>query len=158
LRGWQLAAAIVVAVAVSVVVWHAFTLHVLRDELGMRVFREEVAGPVDWTAGMLYHAWLMLFFGGLATVVAASQRWRRRMLSTLRATEIARATSQQRLAEARLATLEARVNPDYLYRTLSRLERLYEEDPPAADRLLDELIAFLRGALAGSRTPTLKDV
>jgi hypothetical protein len=158
LRVWQVGLAIVVGVVLSVLVWHAFTLVVLRNEFGMRLFREQVAGPVDWTAGMLYHGWLMLFFGGLAAVVTASQRSRRRMLSALRAAELGRATSQQRLAEARLATLEARVDPDYLYRTLSRLESLYEDDSPAADRLLDELIAFLRNALAETRGPILKEV
>jgi sensor histidine kinase YesM len=142
---------------VSVVVWHAFTLLVLRDQFGMRLFREEVAGSIDWKVGLLYHAWLMLFFGGLTAVVTASQRRRARMLSALRAAELGRATSQQRLAEARLGSLEARVDPDYLYRSLSRLERLYEYDPSAADHLLDELIAFLRNALAEGNRSTLKE-
>jgi len=97
--------------------------------------------------GLLYHTWLMLFFGTLIAAVGASQRSRSRMLSALRSAELDRATSQQRLVAARLAALEARIDPDYLYHTLSRLERLYEDDPPAADHLLDELIAFLRKGL-----------
>jgi hypothetical protein len=119
----------------------------------MRLFREHVGQPGNWMGGMLYHAWLMLFFGGLSAAVGASERWRTRMLHALRSAELSRATSQQRLAEARLAALQARVDPDYLYHTLSRLERLYEEDPPAADRLLDELIAFLRNALVDANAP-----
>jgi hypothetical protein len=43
------------------------------------------------------------------------------------------------------------VEPDFLLHTLTRLEHSYEVDPNAADRLLDELIAFLRGALADIR-------
>jgi LytS/YehU family sensor histidine kinase len=93
----------------------------------------------------------MLFFGGLAAAVYASRRRRARMLAALRAAELGRATSQQRLAEARLASLQARVEPDFLLQTLTRLEQSYEADPHAADRLLDELIAFLRGALADIR-------
>ena len=56
-------------------------------------------------------------------------------------------------SEAGLASLEERVAPGYLYDTLSRLERLYEDDPPAADRLLEELIDFLRRALAPMKIP-----
>jgi len=148
LHAWQLGLAVIVGVSASVILWHAFCGFVLRDQLGMRLFRDHVGQPGDWMGGVLYHAWLMLFFGGLIAAVGASQRWRTRMVSALRSAELARATSQQRLAEARLASLEARVDPDYLYHALSRLQRLYEDDPPAADRLLDELIIFLRNALA----------
>jgi signal transduction histidine kinase len=41
-----------------------------------------------------------------------------------------------------------------LLQTLARLEQAYETDPHAADRLLDELIAFLRDALADMRAST----
>lgn len=153
LRAWQLGLALVGGVTASVIIWHAFSVLVLRDQLGMRLFRDHVGQPGNWMGGMLYNAWLMLFFGGLIAAVGASQRWRTRMLSALRSAELGRATSQQRLAESRLASLEARIDPDYLYHTLSRLERLYEDDPPAADHLLDELIAFLRNALTEAGTP-----
>lgn len=157
LRAWQLGLAVVGGVTASVIIWHAFSVLVLRDQLGMHLFRDQVGQPGNWIGGVLYHAWLMLFFGGLITAVDASQRWRTRMLSALRTAELGRATSQQRLVEARLASLEARIDPDYLYHTLSRLERLYEDDPPAADYLLDELIAFLRNALAEGSIPGTKE-
>jgi hypothetical protein len=156
LRAWQVALALATGVTTSVILWHAFSILVLRDQLGMRLFRDQVGQPGNWVGGMLYHAWVMLFFGGLIAAVAASQRWRTRMLSALRSAELARATSQQRLAEAKLTSLEARMDPDHLYRTLTRLERLYEDDPPAADGVLDELIAFLRHALAEAR-PQMKE-
>jgi LytS/YehU family sensor histidine kinase len=73
------------------------------------------------------------------------------MLFALRAAELRRAETQQRLAEAKLAALHARVDPDHLLHTLTRLAQTYEIDPTSADRLLDELIAFLRGALAEIR-------
>jgi hypothetical protein len=157
MRAWQLALAIVIGVTASVIIWHAFTVLVLRDQLGMRLFRDHVGQPGNSMGTVLYHAWLMLFFGGLIAAVGASQRWRTRMLSALRSAELGRATAQQQLAEARLASLEARIDPDYLCHTLSRLERLYEEHPTAADRLLDELIGFLRNALAEPRTRKSKE-
>jgi hypothetical protein len=158
LRAWQLLFAIVAGVCLSVLVWHAFSTFVLRDQLGMRLFRDHVGQPANWAGSMLYHAWLMLFFGGLIAAVAASERSRTRMLAALRNAELGRATSQRQLAEARLASLEGRVDPDYLHHTLSRLERLYEDDPPAADRLLEELIAFMRKALGELNSLNPKEI
>lgn len=151
LRAWQLLLAVVVGTVAAVLTWQTFTLIVLRDGLGIRLFRDYLGTPVIWIGGVFYQGWLMLFFGGLAAAVYASRRRRARMLAALLAAELARATSQQRLAEARLASLQARVEPDFLLQTLTRLEQSYEADPDAADRLLDELIAFLRGALADIR-------
>jgi hypothetical protein len=151
LRARQLALAVVVGAFASALIWHTFTQFVLRDQLGVRLFNDHLGQPVIWPGLILYHAWLMLFFGGLAAAVQASQRQRVRMLAALRAAELGRATSQQRLAEARLASLQARIDPDFLLQALTRLERSYEADPEAADRLLDELIAFLREALADIR-------
>lgn len=156
LRAWQLALAIVGAVAASVVTWHAFCVFVLSDQLGLQLFREQVTPSQEWMGGMMYHAWLVLFFGGLIAAVAASQRWRTRMLDALRSAELGRAISEQRLAGARLQFLETRIDPDHLYGTLSRVERLYEDDAAAADALLDELIAFLRTAIVDSRISFMK--
>jgi hypothetical protein len=155
LRPWQLALAVAVGVIAGVLIWQVFTQLVLRDQLGIRLFVDHVGQPAVWMGVVLYHGWLMFFFGGLAAAVYASQRRHARMLLALRAAELGRATSQQRLAEARLASLQARVEPDFLLHTLTRLEQSYAADPDAADRLLDELIAFLRGALADIRaSPT----
>ena len=151
LRGWQLALTVVVGVIAGVLIWQVFTQFVLRDLLGIRLFVDHVGQPVVWMGVVLYHGWLLFFFGGLAAAVYASRRRRARMLAALLAAELGRATSQQRLAETRLASLRARVDPDFLFQAFTRLERLYETDPAAADRLLDELIAFLRNALADIR-------
>jgi len=104
---------------------------------------------VDWAGIAIYHVWLMLLFGGLAAAVYSSRQRHARMLEVLRAAELGRETSQRGLAEAGLAALQTRIDPEFLFQTLTKLEQLYEADPPAADRLLEELIVFLRGALAG---------
>jgi sensor histidine kinase YesM len=151
LRAWELALAVTAGVAIGVLIWQTLIQVVLRERLGMRVFIDHVGQPVVWTGLVLYHSWLMLFFGSLAAAVYASQRRRARMLAALRSAQLDRAGAEQRLAQARLASLQARVEPDFLLQRLTRLERSYETDPDAADRLLDELIAFLRGALADIR-------
>jgi hypothetical protein len=157
LRAWQLAAAVAVGVIAGVPIWSAVTHFVLRGQLGIALFVDHVGQTPVWTGQVLYHGWLMVFFGGLAAAVYASQRRRARMLCALRAAEIGRATSQQRLAQARLASLQARVEPDLLLRRLIELEQSYAADADAADLRLDELIAFLRGVLADIRASTMED-
>ena len=157
LRAWELVFAVAIGAVASASAWNAFTRFVLRDQIGLQFFVDHVGQPVEWAGGSLYHAWLLLFFGGLAASVHFSRRRHARMLAALRAAELDRAASQQRLAEVTLGSLQARVDPDFLFAALARLERLYEADPAAADRLLDELIVFLRNALSEIRASTTAD-
>lgn len=147
-RAWELALTVAVGAFCGALVWNLFAEFVLRDQMGLRLFVDHVNQPVAWLGRAFYHGWLLFFFGGLATAVVASLRQRTRMLAALRAAELARATSQQRLTALTLGSLRARVDPKFVFETLSRVETLYETDPSEADRQLQELIAFLRSALA----------
>ena len=51
--------------------------------------------------------------------------------------------------ESRLKSLQARVEPRFLFDTLADIESLYEARPERAQRLLDDLIVYLRAALPG---------
>jgi hypothetical protein len=144
----KLTLAVVLGAFAAALVWYAVLDAVLRDLLGVGLFIDHVGQAVSWGSRILYHAWMMIFFGGLAAAVEGSQRRHARMLAALRAAELRRAGAQQRLAQVTLGSLQARVDPEFVLQTLSRLEQLYEADPPAADRLLDALIAVLRRALA----------
>ena len=148
LRAPQLALSFAFGALASALIWHTVTHFVLRDRFGLLLFVDQVGQPVVWPGQILYHCWIMLFFGGLAAVARSSQQRRTRMLAALRAAELGRARSQQRLAEVTLGSLQSRIDPEFLFRTLTRLEQLFEADPRAADRLLEELIAYLRAALA----------
>ena len=149
----KLALAVVLGAFAGALVWYAVLDAVLRDLLGLGLFIDRVGQPVTWAGRIFYHAWMMIFFGGLAVAVQASLRGHARMLAELRAAELRRAGAQQRLAEVSLGSLQARVDPEYVFRTLSRLERLYEDDPSGADRLLDELVRFLQRAIADVQAP-----
>lgn len=150
----QLALAVVAGSIAGVLAWQAFVQLLLRQQFGMWVLRDYVGQPVDLAGIVLYNVWLMLLFGGLMSAVYLSRQRHARMLAVLRAAELGRGDSQRRLAETRLAALQARIDPEFLFQTLTRLEQLYEADPPGADRLLEELIVFLRGALADIRQTT----
>jgi hypothetical protein len=151
LRAWELMLTVAAAAFAAALIWNLFTDTVLRNLLGLKLFVDHIGQPVKWVGSFFYHGWMLFFFGGFATAVHASLRRRTRMLAALRAAELGRAISQQRLAEARLASLQTRVDPNFLLQKLNQLEQSYEADPDAADRLLDELIVLLRRALADIR-------
>ena len=147
----QLALAAMVGSIGGVLAWQAIVHWVLREQFGMWVLRDFVGQPVNMAGIALYHVWLMLLFGGLAVAVYSSHQRHARMLAILRAAELSRETSQRRLADAKFAALQSRIDPEFVFQTLTKLEQLYEADPPGADRLLEELIVFLRAALADIR-------
>lgn len=55
---------------------------------------------------------------------------------------------------ARLALLQAQIEPHFLFNTLANIGSLIEEDPDAASRVLEQLDAYLRASLRRSRRPT----
>ncbi|MFP5446470.1 MAG: sensor histidine kinase, partial [Betaproteobacteria bacterium] len=61
------------------------------------------------------------------------------------------AEARMHASEARLKLLETQLEPHMLFNTLANLRVLIGLDPPAAQAMLDRLIAFLRSTLAASR-------
>ncbi len=69
------------------------------------------------------------------------------------ATETAEAESLKRqVVEARLAAMQAQVEPHFLFNTLASVQFLTETDPPQASRLLGHLLSYLRAALPQMRS------
>lgn len=102
----------------------------------------------------LFGLWQLAFWGSVGAMLHASSVRQRRAAAALRADELQRLRSERRLAEERLRALHAQVEPEFVLSTLSTVERLYESDPAAADRVLDALIQFLRLATPLLRQPT----
>jgi hypothetical protein len=65
--------------------------------------------------------------------------------------ELARTHARRRTLEARLQAMQARVEPQFLFNTLAQVKRLYELDPVLAERMLDDLIGYLRAAMPHMR-------
>ncbi len=63
------------------------------------------------------------------------------------------ATAQRDASEAQLKLLESQLEPHMLFNTLANLRVLIAIDPPRAQAMLDQLIAFLRATLSGSQQP-----
>ena len=70
----------------------------------------------------------------------------------LDAAKVAQREARRRLAYGQLKAVQARIDPQLLFDMLDAVRRAYESDPVRAERLLDELVAFLRAAL-----PRLQD-
>ena len=73
---------------------------------------------------------------------------------TIAAKELLVQQAERQAAEQRLKLLESQLEPHMLFNTLANLRALIGVDPPRAQAMLDQLIAFLRASLAGSRTQT----
>lgn len=70
------------------------------------------------------------------------------------ATEARAMMAQREAAESQLRLLESQLEPHMLFNTLANLRVLIGLDPPRAQAMLDQLIAFLRATLDASRAGT----
>jgi sensor histidine kinase YesM len=62
------------------------------------------------------------------------------------------ATLERKLTEAQMATLQAQVEPHFLFNTLALIGQLIETDPPEAARVHAHLIDYLRATLPQMRS------
>ncbi len=94
---------------------------------------------------------LMLGFALLIVKIAMSSKRR----AETRAQEADAAAAEEglkrQLAEAQLKTMQAQVEPHFLFNTLASVDYLIETDPSRASRMQKNLIQFLRAALPQMR-------
>jgi sensor histidine kinase YesM len=64
---------------------------------------------------------------------------------------IARSDAQRLATESELRLLRAQLEPHMLFNTLANLRSLVDEDPRQAQRMIDQLIVYLRSTHAASR-------
>jgi len=75
------------------------------------------------------------------------------------ATETAEAEQLKRqVVEARMAAMQAQVEPHFLFNTLASIDHLIETDPPRASRMQKSLIALLRATMPALREGTVNGV
>jgi LytS/YehU family sensor histidine kinase len=65
----------------------------------------------------------------------------------------ARSEAQRLASESHLRLLHSQLEPHMLFNTLANLRSLVRDDPESAERMIDQLITYLRSSLAASRAP-----
>lgn len=131
------------------------------------LLRGLVAAPIGFSIGAKLAAWLVgdptsnfmilsmppvaLVTTALATVSIVYFIWSR---YRIREAQIANELATRLALETQLKLLRAQIEPHMLFNTLANLRTLVEVNPSAALHMLDELIIFLRGTLAASRSET----
>jgi hypothetical protein len=131
-------------------------------EAAVQIFSQVVAagkersGEIPWarleipTSVGTNLAWILVIG---STVIKLSARGRvEAEAAATAATETAERESLKRqVAEARMATMEAQVEPHFLFNTLASIDHLIETDPATASRMQKHFIAFLRATLPSLR-------
>jgi hypothetical protein len=103
-----------------------------KDLHRARTVGEVVDGVVTCGVALLVYAWL---------------RRLRLQQNRLHAVQQQQAKARRRLSEARLQTIQGRVEPELLIDTLARIEALQGADATRALHALDALIVYLRAAM-----------
>jgi len=95
--------------------------------------------------------------GALLLTVAEFHRREVHSLEAMRAAETTRNTFRNQTLQARLRTLEAQIEPHFLFNTLANVRRLYETDAASGEAMLERLMEYLEIALPSMRddAPTL---
>jgi signal transduction histidine kinase len=100
--------------------------------------------------GGAWRDWLTVDDGANLEAIEATTRAITRRVSERRKVEEAQAretASAKELSIAKLSLLHAQVEPHFLYNTLASAQLLTRSDPAKADRMIGNLIAYLRNSL-----------
>ena len=115
------------------------------DEWRPRVIRHRYGDPL-----MTLTMWFIL----LSIIIKISYKGKvQAEAKAAQATEVAESESLKRqVVEARMAAMQAQVEPHFLFNTLASIEHLIETDPPRAGQMQRNLIALLRASM-----PTMRE-
>jgi hypothetical protein len=138
------------AIAVVLAVPIATALGTWFSSLGVGLEWIGKSAP-SWWGLYFYLLWYALVTGLLAAAYFGTWERARQSASDLRRAQIDRQGMRQRMVESRLNVMKARVDPDFLFRMIGDVQRLYRSDVDAAERRLEDFIEYLRAALPQMR-------
>jgi hypothetical protein len=129
-----------VAFAAGMLIAAAIAFTVARGVLGLHLMR------VIPMAGVLLALALALAWGSVrGTTHVLFEHAERRGAQA--------AEARAALADARIAALQARMQPHFLFNALNTVAELVRSDPAAAEATIEDLSAILRASLADADTP-----
>lgn len=80
-----------------------------------------------------------------------SRAWMQQLRAEAEAEKARAAAIERQALQAQLQLLQAQIEPHMLFNTLANLQGLIAVDPPRAQRMLDQLIQYLRATLGAAR-------
>ena len=104
-----------------------------------------------WFTSFVWLLVMALF--GTKALMSGKKRAEAEMQSATAAAE--RESMQRQLSEARMAAMQAQVEPHFLFNTLASVEHLIETDPPRASAMQRTLIQYLRAVIPQMRDANL---
>jgi hypothetical protein len=140
---WRYAVAVACGVAAGILLYWA----VSQRLVGITTIQRGPNGYEPLASFAFRHGPISLVVCGLATAVYVCRSRANRGLEALRAMQRERVQVERDIAEARLAALQARIEPADVLARLERIERLYDQDPPVADQMLEQFVKTLRSAI-----------
>lgn len=139
---YALAVIIGAAIAAPIAVVAVQTIWTLQDNPVMRDV------PRGFSLGLPMLAFMdTLIFAGATVMVILDRRRVAQARERLHAAELDRIAAERRSVESDLQALQARVEPKFLFNTLAQVQELYDQDCVRGERMLDDLIAYLRAAM-----------
>jgi sensor histidine kinase YesM len=109
-------------------------------------------GLEQWSSGHALQALLIgLMFGVGVSYLFYSRERMDRLEGELKERALREALAEQGRLDAQLRMLQAQIEPHFLFNTLANLSVLVRSDPARAERLLADLIAWLRATLQRTR-------
>ena len=95
-------------------------------------------------------SWFIIL--SFAIKVLAGGKRKAELAAQVASREAGTATLERRLVEQQMATLQAQIEPHFLFNTLALIGQLIETDPPEAARIHNHLIDYLRATLPQMRS------
>jgi len=108
--------------------------------------------PVWWEP-LKISIFFTVLFGMSGTVIGELRARLDKTSLALRTKERDEAEARRLAAEAQLASLESRVDPHFFFNTLNSIAALIRHDPPAAERMVEQLAALMRSSLERGGAP-----
>ena len=124
---------------------------ILKEQVNRKVAALPKAGTDEASTTDLADWALMLVFVLLITKLALGSKRRAESRAQAASAVAAEEGLKRQLAEAQLKTMQAQVEPHFLFNTLASVDYLIETDPARASRMQKNLIQFLRAALPQMR-------
>jgi sensor histidine kinase YesM len=128
----------VIAIPTGFIVGHQFAFLLLGEPLRMVGYMSVSLIPVVFT----------LLVGGVGLHYYATRE-------QLAKEAAARSEAQRLAVDSQLRLLRAQLEPHMLFNTLANLRSLVREDVDRAESMIDQLIVYLRSALAASQTESV---